>query len=127
MRADDGGVDHLHRVWKGLTVRQRLKQQVPQAGPRPSEKLPIDRAPFAEVIGQIAPRRAGAGNPENPVENTSVIARRSPPLWSCLDQKRFEESPFRMGNPASNQSCLLSRGSLESTADSAVNYFVNRA
>jgi lipopolysaccharide/colanic/teichoic acid biosynthesis glycosyltransferase len=55
-----------------------------------------------------------------------VIARRTATFRSGLDHKRFEESPFSIHKPASNQSCLLPRGSLESSEDSGVNHFVNR-
>jgi hypothetical protein len=127
MRADDGGVDHLHRVGNGLAVRQHFKQQIPQAGSRPSEKLPVYRAPLAKIIGQITPWGAGSSDPEYAIENTSVVVRRPTSFWSCLDQKGFKESPFGIQKTAANQSCLLSRGSLESSADSAVNYFVNIA
>jgi hypothetical protein len=94
MRANDGGVDHLHRVWNGVAVDQGFKKQIPQASARPSEKLPIDRTPFAEIFRQIAPGSAGPGDPEYTVENTSVVIGRTTALRSSLDKERLIERPF---------------------------------
>jgi hypothetical protein len=124
MRADDGGVDHLHRVWRRSAIGDGFEKHVPHARNRPPEKLAIDRAPFAKLLWQIAPRRPGPGDPENPVEDIPVVLGRSSPLTS-RDQHLFEKGPFLIVQPPSNQFRLLPRGSLESKRDSTVNHFVN--
>jgi hypothetical protein len=127
MRADDGGVDHLHAVGDSLAVCNGFEQDIPNASLRPSQKLAIHRAPLAKFAGQVAPRRSSSRDPKYTIENTSMIARRSTALRPCLNQKWLKESPIRIRKPASNQFRLPSRGSLESRRDSTVNHFVNRA
>ena len=41
-----------------------------------------------------SPGWANSHNPENSIEDSSVIARRTASFRSGLDHKRFEESPF---------------------------------
>ena len=49
-----------------------------------SPELPVDQAPLAELLGQVAPRRAGAGDPERPVQNKPMIRRASPPRTATM-------------------------------------------
>ena len=125
MRANYGGINHLHRVWDTSAVGERFEKQIPYARPGPSEELSVHGAPLAEFIGQVTPWRASPGDPEYTVQNAPVIAWRATSLGSCLNQNGLEKRPFSIRKPSPNQFCLLSRGSLELIVDSHVNHFVN--
>ncbi len=124
--ADNGRVDHLNGLRRDATVGKRFEQQVPEPRPAPSQKLPIDRVPFARFPGQIAPRCACPRDPEDAVQCAPVIGRRATTQWTASNNERLEKLPFRIDHQATNQNRLLSIGSLESHHRAAVNPFVNR-
>lgn len=124
--ADNGRVDHLDGLRRGAALGQRFEQQAPKPRPAPSQKLPVDGVPFAKVLGQIAPWRACPRDPEDAVQRTSVIGRRTTAQRTANDNERLEKLPFRIAHQATNQSRLLSKGSLESHHRTPVNPFVNR-
>ena len=54
VRADDAGVDHLHRVGQGPALDQRLRDKISNLRPRPEQELPIAMSPLT------SPRRLNA-------------------------------------------------------------------
>jgi hypothetical protein len=94
MRPNRGAVEHLQHVERAATIRQRLQQQVPYAGFTPAAELPPDRIPIAELRRQIAPRRAGAADPEDPVQFAAVVLGWASATCGGHGQERREYRPF---------------------------------
>jgi len=124
-RPDDRGVDYLKSIGNSLGAREGFQQNVPQPCTRPPQELAIYRAPFAQFLWQIAPRRAHPSNPEDAIQHPSTIGGRSPTLGASFDYKLLEKRPFRIRQPALNQFYLPPRGSFESSRSSFVDHFVN--
>src|SRR3954454_7216912 len=78
VRPDDGGVDHLHHVVRGLAVHESGQDHVPDARLGPASVLSKHRVPVAELVGQVPPRRTGPRNPKDCVQNPAVVSRRTP-------------------------------------------------
>ncbi len=76
MCPDLGAVDHLDRV-VAAAVGLPVEHQVPQATGSPTAALPVHGVPVPEFLRQIAPRRAGAGNPEDRVQRAPVVTWRA--------------------------------------------------
>ncbi len=66
-------------VWNRLALVERGEDQLPQPRQGPAPELTVNREPFAELFRQVAPRRPGARDPEDAVQNQPVILRRRPP------------------------------------------------
>ena len=113
MGAHDRRVDHLHGGRRTVRLGQGFEHQLEQAALRPAAELPVDRVPLAEMPVQIAPRHAGARDPEDAVENPPVILRRPPALAAPRDHQRFENRPFLIRHQDANQD-RLPKSSLES-------------
>ncbi len=60
-------------------IRHTLEHHVPQASRRPPPKLAVDRVPAAQLIRQIPPGRAGAGDPEDRIHHPARVRRRATP------------------------------------------------
>jgi len=78
---NNGAIDILHvpvdvAVGVGLGLHRR-EQLLPDPRVLPAIKPTGDRAPGAIAFGQIAPGSTGAQNPENPIEDASMIYSRS--------------------------------------------------
>lgn len=114
MRPHDGAVDHLHAVRDRAAVVQGLQDQLPQPRERPAPELAIDRRPFAELLGQVAPRGAGAGHPENPIQNKTMVLRLAAIRPPHRDDEGFEERPLGVRNQVACQDRLPCRHDLES-------------
>ena len=70
MNANDRTVDHLHLAVVGLD--DGVHHAVPDAGLAPPIEAIVGRSIGPVSFGKIAPRCAGAQNPENAVENTPI-------------------------------------------------------
>ena len=68
MNANDRTVDHLYLAVVGLD--DGVHHAVPDASFAPPIEAIVGRSIGPVSFGKIAPRRAGAQNPENAVENT---------------------------------------------------------
>jgi len=89
MRPDCGAVDHLQRVQITAAVGQRLQHDVPHTADAPAAELTPDRIPVAERVRQVAPRRAGAADPEHTIQHQAMVARRPPaPRRGCCQKRR---------------------------------------
>jgi hypothetical protein len=77
MRTHDGRINHLQCRIDQAAARERLQHHIPDATVSPAAELPKDRIPVAELLRQIAPRRAGSHQPKHPVEHTAMVVRRT--------------------------------------------------
>lgn len=111
MRPDDGRIDHLHAVRYVFGVARGFKEQFPDACERPAPELAVDRGPFPETVRQVAPLRAGAGAPEDAVQDEAMVTGRTTPLGSVFDQERLEERPIVVAHQVADQDALLNSAS----------------
>lgn len=118
--AHDRRVDHLHASRRAAALVEGFQHQLPDPGERPAPELLVDGVPLAEMLVQIAPRRAGPGDPEHPVEHQPVVLRRAPALAARRDHERREKPPFLVCHQAANQD-RLPKNSLESRFEPCVN------
>ena len=114
MGADHSAINHLELVWRDPSVVQRVQDVLPQPGERPAAKLAVDRGPFTELFGQVAPRRAGSCDPENTIHNKTMIRRLAPIRVSDATNEALEEGPLIVGYQVARQAHLPSREELES-------------
>jgi hypothetical protein len=105
MGSDHGAIDIMHipvqlamGVGLGLHCREEL---LPDASPLPAVEAAGDRAPRAIALGQIPPGSPGAQNPENAIEDTSMINSRSTGLGFLWREQRLEPLPLRIGQVSS--------------------------
>jgi hypothetical protein len=56
---------------------------------------------------QVAPRDTGPRNPENPIQNKTMIPRTPAAAGTTLDHERLQARPFRIAQQASDQGSLL--------------------
>lgn len=94
MRPACRAVDHLQRIQFAAAIGERLQHNVPYTGKAPAAELPPHRVPVAELFRQIAPWRAGAGDPENAVQHAAMVVRRPPAACRGHRQERREDRPF---------------------------------
>jgi hypothetical protein len=94
VRPDDGAVDHLQYLCISAAIGECLQHHVPDAACGPTPELPPDRVPVAKFSGQIAPRCAGTGNPEDRIQHPAVVTRRSASRTTRFRHERPEELPF---------------------------------
>ncbi len=135
MRPHDGRIDHLHaaRRTRALGIAalvQGLQHQcvcvcVPYPRQRPAPELPVHRRPFAEILVQVAPRRARPRDPEHPVQNKPVIFRRPTALAAPGNHERREKRPLLVRHQSTNQD-RLPKSSLESRLAPFVNPLCQR-
>ena len=120
MGAHDRRVDHLYDHRRPALLVERIEHQFEEAGFRPAAELLVDGVPLAEMLVEIAPRRAGPRDPEDAIENLPVILRRSPALAALCDHQGLEKRPFLIRHQAANQD-RLPKNSLESRFALGVN------
>ena len=110
MCADDGCIDHLQRGGGQCASGKRFQDHVPDAAVSPPPKLPKDRVPVAEFLGQVAPRCSGSHQPKHRVEHTAMVPWRS--AATAMDQERFEIRPLIVGHQSANQGRSPQRAAL---------------
>ena len=113
MRAHDGRIDHLQCRVGHAAAGERLQDHIPDAAVGPAPGLPKDRIPVAELLRQVAPRRAGSHQPKHRVEHAAMVARRA---TATTDQERFEIRPLIVGHQSANQGCPPQRAALNQFA-----------
>src|SRR5262249_55465084 len=94
-------------------TRQGFECGIPHAELAPACEAHKDRIPITVSLGHVAPRSAGAQNPENTVDRSPLVRDR----WTTfapIGEQRVENAPFRVRYIAPTQCCLLQKGSLES-------------
>jgi hypothetical protein len=119
VRPHDGGIDGMLLVGRWPKTRQGFECGIPHAELAPACEAHKDRIPIAVSLGHVAPRSAGAQNPENTVDRSPLVRDR----WTTfapVGEQWVENAPFRVRQIAPTQCCLLQKGSLESKLDSSV-------
>ena len=93
MHTDNGGVDHLDSgiVGSGKCVYDAA----PDTSPPPADETVIAGRVRAKMIRQIAPRCPGSQDPEDAVEDTSVVYQRN--ATRLVWQHRSYGGPFIVG------------------------------
>src|SRR5215203_466579 len=64
----------------------------------PPLRLLVDRLPGGQVVGHVSPRRAGAYNPPQPVEDLAQVVVSLGSIFSDEREVRGEEVPLFVGN-----------------------------
>lgn len=121
--ADRGAVDHLQGAWHSSALVQCLHEALPEPGQRPAPELPIDARPLAELPGKIALGKACALDPENPIENETVVGGFTPARGADGEDEALKERPFLFRRKVSRQAGLHRRCQLESCSKPDVNPF----
>jgi hypothetical protein len=93
MHADNRGVDHLDSGIMG--VGECIYDTTPHAGPPPANEAVVASGIGTERIRQIAPWCSGSQDPENAIENTTVIHPRN--STRLVGQHRLDRGPFIVG------------------------------
>ena len=112
--ADHGAVDHLQGVWNGAALVQGIEHEFPQPGKRPAAELAIYAGPLSELLGQVAPGGAGAGDPENAIRNKAMVGGPAPVGFADGGEKRREERSLLVRHEIACQDDLPRRWHLES-------------
>lgn len=114
VRADHSAINHLELVWRDLSVVQRIQDILPQSRQSPAAELTVDRGPLAKLFGQITPWRTSPCDPENSIENKTMV-RRFPPV-SVPDgtNEALQEGPLIVGYQVACQVHPPRRDELES-------------
>ena len=76
VRPDDRGIDSVFLVGGRPQTRQRFERCIPHAELTPAGEANKDRVPIAVSLGHVAPRRAGAQNPENTIDRSPLVGNR---------------------------------------------------
>src|SRR3982074_1129644 len=113
MRADDGRIDHLQSRVAHSTSSERLQDHIPDTAVGPASKLPKDRIPVAELLRQVAPRRASSHQPKDRVEHMTMVARRS---TAATYQERLEIRPLIVRHQSANHRRSPQRAALNQFA-----------
>jgi len=71
MHADDRRVDHLHGGIMGAS--QSVHDLGPDARPPPANEAIVASSVRTEVVRQVAPRRSRSQDPEDAIEDTTVV------------------------------------------------------
>src|SRR5262249_13571224 len=106
MHADKGRVDHLYSRVMG--ARQRVHNLAPDARPPPADEAIVAGGVRTEVVWQIAPRCPRSQDPEDAIEDTTVIHPRH--ATRLVRQHRLDGSPFVVGKFIAHDSKLPSLG-----------------
>src|SRR6185437_10016696 len=93
MHADNRGVDHLHSSIIGGS--KCVDDAAPDTSPPPADETVIAGRVRAKMIRHITPRCPGSQDPEDAVEDTSVVYPRN--TTGLVRQHRLDGKPFIVG------------------------------
>lgn len=111
---DDTAVDH--GVFEVGIFGQHPEHTIKCVGLHPSAKPFEDRVPLPEILGQIAPRAAGARDPENGIEKKARIRPGATGITFPTKTVRGDGFPLGVCQSGADQGCLPF-GNLESLSD----------
>jgi len=101
VRADDGGIDEqIFEVW---IFGQDFEKTLPYALLGPSSETLELAVPIAELARQIAPRRSRAGNPEDGIDEQTIVHPVSPFVAHFARNKLLDARPLRVFEFPPNQ------------------------
>src|SRR5580704_8725615 len=93
MHTDNRGVDHLDSGIMGS--RKRIYDTAPDTSPPPTDEAVVARSVRTKHLGKITPRCSGAQDPEDTIEDTTVVYPRN--ATRLVRQHRPYGSPFIVG------------------------------
>ena len=123
MGADHGAVDHLQGIRSRPAFVQRVHDLLPPPRQGPAPKLAADAGPRAELLRQVSPRRSGASDPENPIQNKSVVQWLASVRGAGGQNEGFMKRPILVRHQVSCQAGLHRRYKLESRSARLVKPF----
>jgi hypothetical protein len=82
------------QVFQVLVAPERLEDSLPDSAPRPSVEPLEYRIPTTISIRQIAPRRAGSRKPQDSVDKTAVVLRRTARIAPLSRKMVFDRIPL---------------------------------
>jgi hypothetical protein len=94
---NNGAVDHLSPGAPGATNRQGLEETLKNFSIAPARIQRQTRVPLAELFEQIAPPRAGSGDPQNAFERPPVVHGWAAGAPTLGRQERHEQCPRVVG------------------------------
>ena len=98
---DDRAVDE--RVFEIGIVRQRGENPLEHALERPSAEALPHRTPLAKGVGQIAPWRPGAHNPQHRFNEPTIVFARPAGVAFLAGQERSNPLPLGVVQQQANQ------------------------
>ena len=120
-------IDHLQAVLALAAIIEGLQHHVPDTRQCPAPELPINRRPLAKMGIQVAPRRPGAGDPENAVQHQTMVFWPPATTWPRLNHEGREERPPLVRHQTAHQSRSPQRAALNQRSGDLGIHFVNRA
>ena len=96
MRFDMGGV--YHEPFEVRLVNHDFKQPFPDAFVTPTAKSTLGIIPATELRWQVAPRSAGAQNPDNSIDESAIILGDTVPISPFPWKVRGDNLPSAIGN-----------------------------
>ena len=93
MHTDNGGVDHLDRGIMG--GGKRAYDAAPDTRPPPTDEAVVACGVRTKHLGQITPRCSRAQDPEDAIENTTVVHPRN--ATRLVRQHGLDGDPFIIG------------------------------
>src|SRR5882724_5024634 len=93
MHADNGGVYHLNSGVMGSG--KRVDDAAPNASPPPTNEAVVAGGVRTKHVGQITPRCSRAQDPEDAIEDTTVVHPRN--ATRLVRQHGLDGNPFMIG------------------------------
>ena len=116
VRADDGGIEH--EIFEVRTITQRIEDTIPYAFLGPSSETLERTVPVAEFIGQIAPRCSSPCDPQNGIDEQTIVLA-VPPLVTFFTRTiPLNPRPMRVRQFPPNQARLPPVASLNHICES---------
>ena len=101
MRPYDSGVDD--KVFEIGIFTQLGKKTLPNALSRPSAETPEHTVPFTKLFWQIPPRGAGADQPQDTIDEQTIVLAVSPLIALFAWNEWFDAPPLRVRQLPPNQ------------------------
>ena len=98
MCPDHCAIDHVSGCIPPRQFGQRLEHGIEHAGRNPSSIATEYAVPFAILVRQVSPLRAGSRDPHHAFEIAAVVLRRTAPTTALGRQKRPDQLPFFVRN-----------------------------
>ena len=84
-------------------IRQGLEKALPDALLRPAPEAGVDGEPFAELLRQITPGRAGPRNPQDRFDKQAVVTRGNAGIANLARQFWRNSFPLFLAQDRANQ------------------------
>src|SRR5258708_12755559 len=94
MDAEKGGVDHLDSSIMGSG--KCVYDAAPDTSPPPPNEAVVACGVQTKRLGQVTPRRSGAQDPKDAIEDTTVVHPRN--ATRLVRQHRLDSNPFIIGD-----------------------------